>query len=83
MKLSERMFNIIDRSREFIEIVTGTDLMAMAGLPSREKTIEFLTEAANTTKAEVALLEAKLTAIECGDCGKTMLTCGCDDVEDG
>ena len=28
-------------------------------------------------------LEAKLTAIECGDCGKTMLTCGCDDVENG
>ena len=28
-------------------------------------------------------LEAKLLAIECGDCGKTMLTCGCDDVENG
>ena len=28
-------------------------------------------------------LEAKLTAIECSDCGKTMLTCGCDDVENG
>ena len=27
----------------------------------------------------VALLEAKLTAIECGDCAKTMLECKCDD----
>ena len=33
--------------------------------------------------AEVALLEAKLTAIECGDCGLTMLVCKCDDLEDG
>ena len=30
---------------------------------------------------EHALLEAKLTAIECGDCGLTMLECACDDVE--
>ena len=30
----------------------------------------------------VALLEAKLTAIECGDCGLTMLVCECDDVEE-
>ena len=28
---------------------------------------------------KVALLEAKLTAIECGDCHKTMLECKCDD----
>jgi len=34
-------------------------------------------------EGRVALLEAKLLAIECGDCGKTMLTCGCDDVENG
>ena len=34
-------------------------------------------------EGRVALLEAKLLAIECGDCGKTMLTCGCDDVEEG
>ena len=27
----------------------------------------------------IALLEAKLTAIECGDCHKTMLECKCDD----
>ena len=27
-------------------------------------------------------LEAKLTAIECGDCGLTMLECACDDVEE-
>ena len=31
---------------------------------------------------QFALLEAKLTAIECGDCGKTMLECECDDVEE-
>ena len=31
--------------------------------------------------AEVAILEAKLTAIECGDCGLTMLECKCDDVD--
>ena len=30
---------------------------------------------------KVALLEAKLTAIECGDCGLTMLECACDEVE--
>ena len=30
---------------------------------------------------EVALLEAKLTAIECGDCGLTMLECACDESE--
>ena len=30
---------------------------------------------------EHALLEAKLTAIECGDCGLTMLECACDEVE--
>ena len=30
-----------------------------------------------------ALLEAKLAAIECGDCGLTMLECKCDDLEDG
>ena len=30
-----------------------------------------------------ALLEAKLTAIECGDCHKTMLECACDDLENG
>ena len=28
-------------------------------------------------------LEAKLLAIECSDCGLTMLTCACDDVENG
>ena len=27
---------------------------------------------------KIALLEAKLAAIECGDCGKTMLECECD-----
>jgi len=32
---------------------------------------------------EREVLEAKLAAIECGDCGLTMLTCGCDDVEEG
>ena len=26
-------------------------------------------------------LAAKLTAIECGDCGLTMLECACDEVE--
>ena len=30
-------------------------------------------------EGRVALLEAKLLAIECGDCGKTMLECKCDD----
>jgi len=30
-------------------------------------------------KAEYALLKAKLAAIECAGCGKTMLTCACDD----
>ena len=34
-----------------------------------------------TLQAENALLEAKLTAIECGDCGLTMLVCECDDEE--
>ena len=28
-------------------------------------------------------LRCKLTAIECGDCGLTMLECKCDDLEDG
>ena len=28
-------------------------------------------------------LKAKLTAIECAGCGKTMLECGCDDLENG
>ena len=32
---------------------------------------------------EHALLEAKLLAIECGDCEKTMLECECDDLEEG
>ena len=32
---------------------------------------------------EHAILEAKLTAIECGECGLTMLECKCDDLEDG
>ena len=31
--------------------------------------------------AYTILLEAKLTAIECGDCGLTMLECACDEVE--
>ena len=31
----------------------------------------------------VALLEAKLAAIECAGCGKTMLECACDDTENG
>ena len=35
------------------------------------------------TLTENTILAAKLLAIECGDCGKTMLTCGCDDVENG
>jgi len=30
-----------------------------------------------------ALLEAKLLAIECGECGLTMLECKCDDLENG
>ena len=34
-------------------------------------------------EGRVALLEAKLLAIECGDCALTMLECACDDVEDG
>ena len=28
---------------------------------------------------KLALLEAKLAAIECGDCHKTMLECACDE----
>ena len=31
---------------------------------------------------ENALLEAKLTAIECGDCDKNLLECKCDDEEE-
>jgi len=30
-------------------------------------------------KAEYALLKAKLAAIECAGCGKTMLECECDE----
>ena len=30
-------------------------------------------------EGRVALLEAKLLAIECGDCALTMLECTCDD----
>ena len=36
-------------------------------------------KAYRNTKEENALLEAKLAAIECAGCGKTMLTCACDD----
>jgi len=32
---------------------------------------------------ENATLKAKLLAIECAGCGKTMLECECDDLENG
>ena len=36
---------------------------------------------ATEIEKENAILEAKLTAIECAGCGKTMLECACDEVE--
>ena len=36
---------------------------------------------ATEIEKENAILEAKLTAIECAGCGKTMLECECDEVE--
>ena len=36
-------------------------------------------KAYRNTKEENATLKAKLTAIECAGCGKTMLECECDD----
>ena len=42
-----------------------------------------MAECLEESDAAVVLLEAKLTAIECGDCGLTMLECKCDDLEDG
>jgi len=38
-----------------------------------------LTKYVEDYKEENATLKAKLEAIECGDCGKTMLECECDE----
>ena len=40
-----------------------------------------LTKIVEDYEEENATLKAKLEAIECGDCGKTMLECECDEVE--
>jgi len=38
-----------------------------------------LTKHVEDYEEDNATLKAKLAAIECGDCGKTMLECACDD----
>ena len=55
--LSERVFNLIDRSRYFIEVVTGVDLLAIANLPSAKETFAFLSKKAEEARKEVAKLE--------------------------
>ena len=40
-----------------------------------------LTKYVEDYKEENATLKAKLAAIECAGCGKTMLECECDDLE--
>ena len=42
-----------------------------------------LTKIVEDYEEENATLKDKLLAIECGDCGKSMLTCACDDTENG
>ena len=64
MKTSERIFNIIDRSREFIEIRCGVDLLAIAELPPLNTTLEFLSDEADRARDEVAQLEAENEALK-------------------
>ena len=42
-----------------------------------------LVERSNRAMTRAIQAEAKLTAIECAGCGKTMLECACDDTENG
>ena len=42
-----------------------------------------LTKHVEDYKEENDTLKAKLTDIECAGCGKTMLECACDDLENG
>ena len=65
------------RGMTFPYAMSAEEIASWSSLSDR--TLDFL----YGLKAKVALLEAKLTAIECGDCGLTMLECKCDDLEDG
>lgn len=59
MKLSERVFNIIDRSREFIETRGGVDLLAIAELPPLNETLEFLSNEADNARDGIEQIEAR------------------------
>ena len=42
-----------------------------------------LVERSNRAMTRAIQAEAKLAAIECAGCGKTMMECACDDLENG
>ena len=69
MKLSEEI-------RAFDELV---ELWDSEGQPPDIDWLEYAQDFRN----QVVLLEAKLAAIDCGSCEKTLLECKCDDLEDG
>ena len=74
--------DMIDRFECVLEHVTGGQMSKATY--TKEVMISVIDDKINELiDAEKALLEAKLTAIECGDCHKSMLECKCDDLEDG
>ena len=68
--------NIRKRTEKNLESVASDINSLLAIIEERGQLIDGLAR-------EREVLEARLTAIECGDCGLTMLACECDDVEEG
>ena len=68
--------NIRERTEKKLKSMARDINTLVAIIESRGQLIDSLAR-------EREVLEAKLAAIECGDCGKTMLECECDDLENG